>query len=338
MRLILQATDPIALPPADQWVLFNANGNFSIAPYITAGYNTYDAWIVGGGGGGGGGARGRSAEHFGGGGGGGGGGGSVRRIIAQDLLSLPGNAPVVVGLGGAGGPEASTGSKGGDSIFNGITAYGGGAGSGGKAATSTALGPGGGGGSGGGRNGKGNNGGAPTQTVGGAAGAAQTGGGAGGKGASYNTTGFKGLNASQYTDDTDFGGGGGGGGGRGTKSESKTNVYAHIKGGNGGIGDRAAGGPTNGIYTKAISTSTFGGAMINGYGGGMGGGGGGGVNLFDLCAYPGLTGTGGSNTGGSGGKPGGGGLGGGGSYSQSIAAKVGRPGGQGCVLIHVYIL
>lgn len=330
MRLILAATDPAELAPLDQWVLFSSTGYFNIVPFVTAGYDAYDCWIVGGGGGGGGGNNGYVPNRYGGGAGGGGGGGALRRIIADALTDLPGNGLVTVGAGGAGGAVGTAGAKGGNSIFNGLTAYGGGAGGPGTAATSTAVGRGGGGGSGGGRTGPGNNG-AAGAIPGAAGGAAISGGGAGGKGATTTAIGFKGSDGKLDTDETDFGGGGGGGGGHGTVLSSPTNVANWILGGAGGKGDMSLGGYSNG--GKIVSTDS-----THRYGGGKGGGGGGGVNLANLVGYTNLNGTGGYTPLVAGYSPGGGGLGGSGDTANTLSWRVGSPGGKGCVLVRVYKL
>ena len=80
MRLILGSASQDTPLLADQWVLFDEDGSFDIAPFIASGYDTLDAYIVGAGGGGGGGGKAfpssTKIQVHGGGAGGGGGGGS----------------------------------------------------------------------------------------------------------------------------------------------------------------------------------------------------------------------------------------------------------------------
>jgi hypothetical protein len=157
--------------------------------------------IIGGGGGGG--------HQV---GGGGGGGGFVE--YTSYAVTAGQVYPVVVGGGGLGGthlgqPTGTAGSAGGNSSFDGKTAFGGGGGGSHSGGSATSGGSGGGGGGGGSAS---NNGAASNQTT--PAGASTVGGNAGGVGRS-----------------TDWAGGGGGGAGGGGISSPSANT-----GGQGGIG------------------------------------------------------------------------------------------------------
>ena len=221
--------------------------------------------IIGGGGGGG--------HQV---GGGGGGGGFV------EYNSYPVTAgqvyPVVVGAGGVGGthigqPNGTAGTAGGNSAFNGITAFGGGGGGSHHGGSATAGGSGGGGGGGGTAS---NNGAASNQTT--PAGASVVGGNSGGTGRSNDWA----------------GGGGGGAGGAGNSSPSAntggqggigrtsniTGVSLYYAGGGGGCnnssntlipGGLGGGGRGVGDNGQAVLGTTFGDPGTNGLGGGGGG-------------------------------------------------------------------
>jgi len=227
---------------------------------------TVNYLVVGGGGGGGGGA------------GGGGGGG----FLTGSGLAVTSNSTytITVGNGGAGGAAspngpATNGTKGGDSIFNSITATGGGYGGGITAANGTAS-PGGNGGSGGGG---GNS--YDGSTL-----------GPGGSGNTPSTTPSQGNNGGNSTANAGPGTAGGGGGGasaNGTSAISGT-------GGNGGNGSAstitgstvyyAGGGGGGALTTSYISGS-----------GGLGGGGHGGAATLGLTAGTPNTGGGGGGAG-----------------------------------------
>ena len=224
--------------------------------------------VVAGGGGGG-------AEM-----GGGGGGGGV--IYNSNVVLDPSTSTysVVVGAGGAGTPEGSgrpRGSNGANSIFNGITAIGGGGGASGHNYNTSPAGV---GGSGGGASGAGgvgnpNNGGreaagTPGQGFAGGAGTGEWyaggGGGAGGAGSSRPANGGPGI---QYTAISPFFWGGGGGG----SGHSGPGGNGGIGGGGGGATSLTTGGLglNNGIGGQNGQSTPGGNAGANTGGGGGGG-------------------------------------------------------------------
>jgi hypothetical protein len=103
MRFILGSTDTENPPPDDKWILYTTTGTFDIASFLSQGFDSVDAYLVGAGGGGGGGNKAftsatRTQVH-GGGGGGAGGAGAYRSIFGIDLSTLLGSNPVTVGAG-----------------------------------------------------------------------------------------------------------------------------------------------------------------------------------------------------------------------------------------------
>lgn len=206
--------------------------------------------LVGGGGGGGG--------HYGGGAGAGG------YLTGNASLSLSTTYSIIVGNGGTGGPDLSnaSGTQGGNTSFNNITAIGGGFGSGGFGGTI--------------RGGNGGSGGAAGQ-------GASAGGNCGGSGTAGqgNNGGFAGNNGSRS-------GSGGGAGQAGTSNDSS--AQNANKGGDGlqssinGVATYYAGGGGGGVYTSANNAGGLGGggSAIGSAGGAgvnnLGGGGGGGVS------------------------------------------------------------
>ena len=198
---------------------FTSNGTFQ----ITAGIGVLNSLLVGGGGGGG------NAGYYASGGGGGG------VLSTSSTIAPAGSYPIVVGGGGSAG---GLGSQGGNSTFNGLTAFGGG---GGSTATITASGTQNGGSGAGGTSGTGPGTGVAGQGNAGGAGTSGSGGGGGGAGAvgggasgAINATAFGGTGgngiASSITGSSVTYGGGGGGGGSGNGSGSGNG------GGNGGSG------------------------------------------------------------------------------------------------------
>jgi hypothetical protein len=110
-----QFTSNIGNSVTNSTVLTSGSGIFTIpdgVPWV-------NVMLIGGGGGGGG-----AASNNQGGSGGGGAGG----YINITLVGLTGDISYSVGAGGAGGGYSTAGSAGGDTTFNGITAYGGGGG------------------------------------------------------------------------------------------------------------------------------------------------------------------------------------------------------------------
>jgi hypothetical protein len=209
-------------------------------------------------------------------GGGGGGGGFVE--YTSYAVTAGQVYPVVVGGGGVGGthlgqPAGTAGLAGGNSAFDGKTAFGGGGGGSHSGGSATAGGSGGGGGGGGSAS---NNGAASNQTT--PAGASTVGGSSGGGGRS-----------------TDWAGGGGGGaGGGGTSSPSAstggqggigrtsniTGVSLYYAGGGGGCnnssntlipGGLGGGGRGVGNNGQAVLGTEYGDFGTNGLGGGGGG-------------------------------------------------------------------
>lgn len=182
---------------------FSATGSW-VAP---TGVTSVTYLVVGGGGGGG-------ANICGGGGGGG--------VLSGTIAVTPGTTyPITVGAGGTGLGNwvTGTGTNGGNSAFNGITALGGGGGGGFQPIAGANGASGGGGGSnglgagGGGTGSQGFSGGTGYASGAGGNGTGGGGGGAGGAGASANTpTGGVGLSNSITGAATYYGGGGAGGG------------------------------------------------------------------------------------------------------------------------------
>lgn len=279
MRLLLQGEDEMAPVLPDQFFTFRANGTFNIISLIAAGYNKLDAYIVGAGGGGGGGGGCESITGVqGGGGAGGGAGGAYKQLIGLDLSTLDASLSVVVGVGGAGGigalhSSSPGGGIGGNSVFNGVTAYGGGGGAGGSRGSSAPI-EGGNGAYGGSYDAAGDV--TTTSSV------VQHGSGKGGYGGGYSTNtslnGKPGNNASPYAvfPDGNYGGGGGGGGGQAGFGSAQRGIQ-----GAGGIGK--LGQPSVGIKGYIW------GDTMHAFGGGYGGGGGGGADLTAITGQPGLT-------------------------------------------------
>ncbi len=234
---------------------FNSNGTFTPPP----GVDEVDVLVVAGGAGGG------TSQAFGDAGSGGGGAGG---LVYQQDFAVAGAVNVTVGAGGAGGdgPGHETGGAGGNSVFDTLTALGGGGGIGGNGQGAS-------GGSGGGS--RGAAGGVATQpgsasggsgfrggnSAGSPGGAAGTGGGGAGAAAQdlAGTTGEAGGNggagqAFTITGSSVFYAGGGGGGAAQNRAAP----------GSGGVGGGGAGGRTDTPATAGVP--------------GTGGGGGGGNN------------------------------------------------------------
>jgi hypothetical protein len=360
MRIVFQSEDDSGLVLPDQYVLFTADGSFSIAQYLSQGYNKLDAFIVGGGGGGGGGGLGYSypsggTASRGGGGGGGGGGGQLKRLTGINLSSLPGSNPVVVGAGGAGGISGQGGGNlyghdGASSSFNGITAVGGGGGAnGGSALTTGSLETAGGGGGGAGavQSVAPQQGAVPANPVPQAAGGVGSQGG--GNGASSRVGLLSGIPRAGDGFDPNGDGStyGGGGGGCGGQSHHGTNTSDNLKFYSGGIGGKGFGTQGLGANDGGLGV----GGWVNSSGGtftyydpGHGGGGGGGhdlssasgvANLLGNARLPRLGATDQS-------LPGAGGGGGGAAYliNSSVAGydfgEDGYAGAPGCVLLKIY--
>ena len=237
---------------------------------------TVDYLVVGGGGGGG-------ARYMGGGGGAGG-------FLTGSSTINSGNYSITVGNGGLGGQSENTrGNNGGNSVFNGITAYGGG---GGGSWSSTAGGLQ--GGSGGGNSGYSQGGGASPIVAGqgnsGAPGNIYGGGGGGGAG----STGYQGSSSQ----------GGTGGSGRTSDLSGTTRFYAAGGGGGSytsgsgsaggsGIGGNGANGPNTaagGNPTAGVANTGSGGGGANGYNGTtagiQGGAGGSGIVVIRYVGEP----------------------------------------------------
>lgn len=227
---------------------------------------------------------GNSLVVAGGGGGGnnmGGGGGAGGMLTATQSFS-PQNYTVTVGAGGAGTAQNSwvSGSAGSNTVFNGLTAIGGGFG-GGTGANGGSGGSGGGAGSGNyapsnpvggsGTSGQGNKGGdTPNQGSGGGGGASA----AGENGLGYHARGGNGGAGTQWLNGTFYAGGGGAGaGGSGT--------YPGGAGGNGGGG---TGGTTNQNNATAGAANTGGGGGGGPYGTNPSGAGGSGVVIIRYAA------------------------------------------------------
>lgn len=255
----------------------------------------------------------KATTPHGGGGGGAGGGGGFKQQLATLLASLAGTVPVTVGGGGPGGIENTQGTSGGNTVFNGVTAYGGGGGGGGADPSGTGA-AGGAGGGGGGTTSVGTNGGNATSagTAGGAAGG--SGGGAGGNGAS--NTAAPTAGAAGSASGSGYGGGGGGGGGHGLAAVVDSTLAA---GAVGGAGDASTGG--------APLAPT--GSSSNGWSGGAGGGGGS-ADLTSITTQSGLPGDGNAGT------PGGGGAGARGGLNGPPLDSAGQPGAGGLLLLRIY--
>jgi hypothetical protein len=234
---------------------FGASGTFTPQQSLTVDY-----LIVAGGGGGGGTAGGDYAA------GGGGAGGYLTSIGGSAVSVTATNYSITVGAGGAGTSGRANGTAGSNSVFNSVTATGGGYGAGG--AGSGALAGGAGGSGGGGRNL-----------------------GAGGSGTSgQGNSGGAGNN----TADTYPGGGGGGAGAAGAAGNSSGNNY-------GGIGlninstwATVTGTGVSGYYAGGGGGGIFTGGNNNG--GGTGGGGAGGIDANATNGSP-LSGGGGGGAG-----------------------------------------
>jgi hypothetical protein len=279
---------------------FNSSSSFTISSLRSSSIEV-EYLIVGGGGGGG--------TNMGGGGGGGG-------VLVGNTILTPGTYTITVGAGGAGAPAGTTGvhptvtgSNGGNSTFNGLTAFGGGWG--GVSYNTQGLGIhfGNSGGSGGGSSGYNNDGAAP---------------GAYGSGAGVSGQGFRGG----YQGNAYYSGGGGGAGSAGTDGNNRPD---------GGFGK------LTGILGKPFYFGGGGGgasySLSTGGYGGLGGGGGGALGVA-----PGGTGglewgqaggggaccTWANTPGGNGGTNTGGGGGGGAHYN---ATNKGGDGGSGIVII-----
>ncbi len=211
---------------------------------------TVEYLVIGGGGGGG------SDDSSWMEGGGGGGGGFVTGTIS--LASGP--YSVTVGGGGAGSTQYSdlNGANGSNSVFNGVTAYGGGGGGSGYAPSQAGNN----GGCGGGGYGEGvHAGGTGTQGYNGGSGVGSAGGGGGGAGS-------QGADASSNT-------GGNGGAGKASSISGVTTNYAGGggAGGNSGRGKGTDGGGNGGITTGGSGTDGLGGGGGGGNSGGKGGSG-----------------------------------------------------------------
>lgn len=225
---------------------------------------TIHLFLIGGGGGGGHAGRGAntSSNHYVWSGGGGGGG-----VLEIESYSVPANQTLTfeIGAGGTAGVDGYRGNNGGDTTFNGLTAYGGGGGGGART-----------------NNFSGNN--------GGAGGGASTygccvtsvsGGQNGGSGVSG-----QGYGGGLATGNNGYGGGGGGAGSSGNANNVATNkglggsarvIYTRSFGGGGGAGAEGGsigqvGGVNAGRGAASRSPGGNGTNGVDGYGGGGGGG------------------------------------------------------------------
>ena len=255
--------------------MFTGDGSFDVISYVGSALEV-EYLVVGGGGGGG--------MNMGGGGGGGG-------VLADECYLTGTTYTITVGAGGAGAPDGTgghstvVGTNGGNSTFNGLTAYGGGYG--GISPNSIGYAEGNNGGCGGGASGY--NGGVPYPVI--ATGVAGQGFNGGGQGSAYYSGGGGGAGAVGASGNSPATGGagkfsdilgrpyywGGGGGGAGYS-------IAGADGGIGGGGGGAVGNPTGNGGRKAITWGHIGtqGALVTqanvpgGDGGAFSGGGGGG--------------------------------------------------------------
>jgi hypothetical protein len=234
---------------------FGASGTFTPQQSLTVDY-----LVVAGGGGGGGTAAGDYAA------GGGGAGGYLTSIGGSAVSVTATNYSITVGAGGAGTSGRANGTAGSDSVFNSITATGGGYGAGG--AGSGALAGGAGGSGGGGRN-------------------------LGAGGAGTSGQGFAG-GAGNNNADTYPGGGGGGAGAVGQQGNASGNNYGGIGLSTNSTWATVTGTGVNGYYAGGGGGGIYTGGSNNG--GGTGGGGAGGIDANATNGSP-LSGGGGGGSG-----------------------------------------